>query len=94
MEPLRPFTSKTPGDVRNCCSPERGTKHLHELAKAVGFQPVLMFVIQMDGITEVRGNQETDPAFCEALEDAKKAGVKVIFLPCHVEPDGLSFAAI
>ena len=70
---------------------ERGTKHLHELAKAVGFQPVLLFVIQMDGITEVRGNKETDPAFCQALEEAKKAGVKVIFLPCHVEPDSLSF---
>ena len=24
---------------------------------------------------------------------AKEAGVKVIFLPCHVEPDGLSFAS-
>ena len=41
---------------------------------------MLLFVIQMDGITEVRGNRETDPAFCEALEDAKKAGVKIIFL--------------
>ena len=71
---------------------ERGAKHLRELAKAVGFKPVLLFVIQMDGITEVRGNRETDPAFCDALEAAEKAGVKVIFLPCHVEPDSLSFA--
>ncbi len=70
---------------------ERGTKHLRELASAVGFRPILMFVIQMDGITEVRGNQETDPSFCKALEGAQKAGVKVIFLPCHVEPDSLSF---
>ena len=69
---------------------ERGAKHLRELEKAAGFQPVLMFVIQMDGITEVRGNQETDPSFCKALEDAEKAGVKVIFLPCHVEPDSLA----
>ena len=70
---------------------QRGTKHLHELAEAAGFRPVLLFVIQMDGITEVRGNRETDPAFCDALEAAEKAGVKVIFLPCHVEPDSLSF---
>ncbi len=69
----------------------RGTKHLRELAGASGYTPVLMFVIQMDGVTEVRGNLETDPAFCEALEDAKKAGVKIFFLPCHVEPDLLSF---
>ena len=71
---------------------KRGAKHLRELAKADGFQPVLMFVVQMDGITEVRGNQETDPSFCKALEDAQKAGVKVIFLPCQVKPDSLSFA--
>ena len=70
---------------------ERGTRHLHELANAEGYQPVLLFVIQMDGVTEVRGNRETDPAFCAALEDARKAGVRVIFLPCHAEPDGLTF---
>ena len=72
---------------------QRGTKHLRELAKAEGYHAVLLFVIQMDGITEVRGNRDTDPAFCQTLEEAKEAGVKVIFLPCHVEPDGLSFAA-
>ena len=70
---------------------ERGAKHLRELANAVGYKPILLFVIQMDGITEVRGNRETDPAFCEALEDAEQAGVRVIFLSCHVEPDQLSF---
>jgi len=70
---------------------ERGAKHLRELAKAAGYQPMLMFVIQMDGITEVRGNRETDPVFCEALENAKMAGVKIIFLPCHVEPYELSY---
>ena len=72
---------------------ERGTKHLRELAKAVGFRPVLMFVIQMDGVAEVRGNRETDPAFCSALEDAKKAGVEVMCLKCHAEPDSLTFMA-
>lgn len=71
---------------------ERGAKHIRELEKAAGFRPVLLFVIQMDGVTEVRGNWETDPAFCRALEDAEKYGVKVICLPCHVEPDSLTFA--
>ena len=71
---------------------ERGAKHLRELANAAGYTPVLLFVIQMDGITEVRGNRETDPTFCEALEHAEKAGVKIRFLPCHVEPDSLTFA--
>ena len=71
---------------------ERGAKHLRELAGAAGYKPMLLFVIQMDGVSEVRGNRETDPAFCKTLEDAKKAGVEVIFLPCHVEPDELSFS--
>lgn len=71
---------------------DRGAKHLRELANAAGYKPMLMFVIQMDGITEVRGNRETDPAFCEALKNAEKAGVEIIFLPCHVEPDSLTFA--
>ncbi len=26
---------------------------------------------------------------CKALDDAKKAGVEVLFLTCHVEPDEL-----
>jgi sugar fermentation stimulation protein A len=73
---------------------ERGAKHLRELANAKGYQPVLTFVIQMDGITEVRGNRETDPVFCEALEDARKAGVKIIFLPCHVETDELTYREV
>ena len=70
---------------------ERGTKHLRELSNAMRYKTMLMFVIQMDGITEVRGNCETDPAFCKALMDAKKAGVEIIFLPCHVEPNSLTF---
>ena len=73
---------------------ERGAKHLRELSNAAGYIPVLMFVIQMDGITEVRGNRDTDPAFCEALEKAEKTGVKILFLACHVEPDELSFLCV
>ena len=73
---------------------ERGVRHLHELARAVkvkeGYHAMLAFVIQMDGITEVRPNVTTHPAFGEALETAKQAGVQVLFLPCHVEPDELA----
>ena len=70
---------------------ERGVKHLRELIKArqAGFRGILAFVIQMDGVTEVRANVETDPAFGEALEAARAAGVELWFLPCHVEPDRL-----
>ena len=71
---------------------ERGVKHIHELIKAKkeGFKAALAYVIQMDGVTEVRPNINSHPEFGEAIEEAKKAGVKIIFLPCHVEPDGLT----
>ena len=70
---------------------ERGVRHLRELIRASGegFRAVLAFVIQMDGIREVRPNVQTHPAFGEALREAQDAGVRVLFLHCHVEPDGL-----
>ena len=68
---------------------ERGVKHLKELTTAVeqGFHCSVAFVIPMEGITEVRANMETHPAFGDALESAKQAGVEVVFLPCKVLPD-------
>ena len=71
---------------------ERGVKHLRELAKAVGkgYRAVIAFAIQMDGITEVRPNIQTHPEFGDAMREAREAGVEVLFLPCHVEPDGLN----
>ena len=68
---------------------ERGVKHLRELMKAAkdGYKAMVAFVIQMDGVSEVRPNTETHPEFGVALEEAKAAGVEVLFLRCHVEPD-------
>jgi sugar fermentation stimulation protein A len=58
-------------------------------AKKKGFRSILAFVIQMDGVTEVRANVDTHPEFGTALDDAIKAGVEIWFLACHVEPDSL-----
>ncbi len=70
---------------------ERGVKHIRELIKAkqAGFHAILAFVIQMDGVTEVLPNVDTHPEFGVALDEAKDAGVEVLFLTCHVEPDEL-----
>ena len=70
---------------------ERGVKHLRELAAAAsaGYHAMLAFVIQMDGVTEVRPNVDTHPEFGTALAEARAAGVEVLFLCCHVEPDTL-----
>ena len=68
---------------------ERGVKHLEELilARQQGYSCKIAFVIQMEGITEVRGNATTHPEFATTLQKAKDAGVEVLFLCCRVMPD-------
>lgn len=70
---------------------ERGVKHLRELSKAVkdGYQCYVAFVVQMEGINEVRANEATHKEFGQALEEAKAAGVKVLCLGCKVTEDTL-----
>lgn len=68
---------------------KRGVKHLYELAQAVekGYECYVAFVIAMEQVTTVHANVATDPEFGEALNYASKKGVRVLFLPCKVEPD-------
>lgn len=65
---------------------ERGVKHIRELIKAKreGYEAYIAFVIQMYGIKEVRANMNTHREFGVALEEAQKAGVKVLMLECNV----------
>lgn len=69
----------------------RGIKHLKELQKAakIGYHCMVAFVIQMEGVTEVRANVETHKEFGVALDEAKRAGVMVKFLQCKVTEDSL-----
>lgn len=70
---------------------ERGARHLRELIKAVseGYHAAVAFVIQSEGIDEVRPNMGTDPDFAKAFEEARAAGVDVIFYKCAVTEDTL-----
>ncbi|MBO5670930.1 MAG: DNA/RNA nuclease SfsA [Clostridia bacterium] len=74
---------------------QRGTKHLAELTDAAGrgYTCFAVFVIQMPGVTEVRPNTATDPAFAAAWKAAENAGVRMVFLPCAVTEDTLIPAA-
>ena len=65
---------------------ERGVKHIRELIKAKreGYEAYIAFVIQMNGLKEVRANMNTHREFGVALEEAQKAGVKVLMLECNV----------
>ena len=73
---------------------ERGVKHIKELTALAqsGHPAYILFVTQMKGVTELRPNDETHPAFGEALREAKDAGVIVLAVDCVVgttpNPDG------
>ena len=73
---------------------ERGVKHIKELTALTkaGHPAYILFVTQMKGITELRPNDETHPAFGEALREAKAAGVHILAVDCVVKtapnPDG------
>lgn len=70
---------------------ERGVKHLRELTSAQkqGIKCFIAFVIQIPEISEVEPNIKTHPEFGTALEEAKRAGVDVLFLQCDVKDDEL-----
>lgn len=70
---------------------QRGIKHMEELIHAAeeGYETYLAFVIQMEGVNEVRANINTHPKFGEILEKAKKKGVTLFMLGCKVKEQEL-----
>ena len=71
---------------------ERGVKHIRELARAVGegLDATLFFVVQIEDIHSVSPNDETHPAFGEALRFAASQGMNVQAYDCLVTPDSIS----
>ena len=74
---------------------ERGVKHIRELTALAraGHPAYILFVVQMKEITALRPNDETHPAFGEALREAQAAGVRIMAVDCRVDvtptPDGI-----
>lgn len=71
---------------------ERGVKHIHELVRAVeeGLDATLFFVVQIENILSVSPNDETHPAFGEALRFAASRGVNLCACDCLVTPETIS----
>ena len=73
---------------------ERGVKHVRELTALAksGHPTYILFITQMKGITALCPNDETHPAFGEALREAEAAGVHILAVDCVVKtapnPDG------
>ena len=45
----------------------------------------------MEGVNEVLPNIETHPEFGVAIDDAKKAGVNIVFIKCRVYENRLEY---
>ena len=67
----------------------RGVKHLQGLTRLAGegYGAYVLFVIQMGDVQYLHPNDKTDPAFANALRQAKAAGVEILALDCAVTPD-------
>lgn len=90
---VKGVTLEEDGVVRFPDAPtERGVKHIRELiaARRSGYGAYLLFVIQMEGVSELRPNEATDPAFAAALREAAGAGVEILAYDCHVTEDSMT----
>lgn len=69
---------------------ERGSKHLRELiaAREAGYDAGVCFVIQRSHALGLMPNDQTDPAFGQALREAHSTGVRITAALCRVEPEG------
>ena len=67
----------------------RGAKHLGELADRVrdGERAVMLYVIQRDDVNEFAVAADIDPAYAEAVDAARAAGVEALCYRCRVTPD-------
>lgn len=74
---------------------ERGVKHLRGLMKAIkeGYECYAAFVVQMKPMKVFTPNYATHEEFGKVLEEAEKAGVKILVYDCLVTPDSMTVDA-
>lgn len=70
---------------------DRAVKHIEELIKAKkeGYRTIILFVIQITDVKFLIPNDVTHPAFGEALQKAKEAGVEILAFDSIVCKDSL-----
>ncbi len=70
----------------------RGAKHLRELTALAlsGQRAVLIYCVNLTGITAVRAAKETDPEYAAALAAAKAAGVEVLAYGTTITPSAIT----
>lgn len=71
---------------------ERGVKHISELIDCIknGYNAIVVFVIQMEGMKFFTPNDGTHREFGEILRKASDCGLRIIALECKIESDSIS----
>jgi sugar fermentation stimulation protein A len=69
----------------------RGTRHVRELIahRRIGGRAQVVFVVQRSDATSLSPHAANDPAFAEALREARRAGAGLLAFACHVSPRGI-----
>jgi sugar fermentation stimulation protein A len=58
-------------------------------ARKAGYEATILFVIQMEGVTDFSPNDRTQPEFRAALRAAQDAGVEILAYDCIVTEQGM-----
>ena len=71
---------------------ERGVKHIRHLISCVqdGAEAMILFIVQMKGVSRLIPNDATHPQFGDALRDAARAGVNIKAVDCIVTEDSMT----
>jgi sugar fermentation stimulation protein A len=73
----------------------RGARHVRELADLArqdGWAAAILFVLQRDDAHRIEAARSIDPAFADALADARSAGVRILGRRCRVTLTHLELA--
>lgn len=73
----------------------RGARHLRELAEVVErprWEAAILFVLQRPDGARIEAARSIDPAFADALAEARAAGVRILGRRCRVSLDRLELA--
>ena len=71
---------------------ERGVKHIRHLISCVenGADAMILFIVQLRGVSRLIPNDATHPQFGDALRDAVSAGVNIKAVDCIVTEDSMT----
>ena len=71
---------------------ERGVKHIRHLISCAesGAEALMLFIVQLKGVSRLIPNDATHPQFGQALRDAARAGVKITAVDCIVTDDSMT----